>query len=75
MEGLSGKPGFEEIGEGDARVWRYRVAPDLVAPDLGPSVGDRGRLRRIFTTQPAWLTAPAAGETARAVTLNPVDRL
>ncbi len=32
VEGLAGMPGFEEIGEGDARVWRYRVAPDLSSP-------------------------------------------
>ena len=70
VEGLTGKPGFEEIGEGDARVWRYRVAPDLVAPDLSDASG-AGLRPAMRHDEPAWLTAPAAGETARAVTLNP----
>ena len=70
VEGLTGKPGFEEIGAGDARLWRYRVAPDLVAPDLSDaSVG--GPPTTMRHDEPAWLTAAAAGETARAVTLNP----
>jgi ATP-dependent helicase/nuclease subunit A len=74
VEGLTGKPGFEEIGEGDARVWRFRVAPDIALADLvAPDFGDASaRLPpAIYDDEPAWLTAPAAGETARAVPLNP----
>src|SRR5258707_6433910 len=73
VEGLTGKPGFEEIGAGDARVWRYRVAPDLVSLDLNsPDLGDASARPAPATChdEPAWLTVPAAGETAGVVTLN-----
>ncbi len=67
MDGLKADPGFEEIGEGDDRVWRYRIAPEFGAdlpagPPAAPAPSHH---------QPAWLTAPAAAETARAVTLTP----
>ncbi len=65
--GLSGKPGFEEIGEGDSRVWRYRIAPDLREVSMGQAPSTPAP----HHDAPAWLTAPAARETARAVTLTP----
>jgi len=73
VEGLTGKPGFEEIGAGDARLWRYRVAPDAASLEIvGPNAGDAARpAPAIHDDQPTWLTAPAAGETARPVPLNP----
>jgi ATP-dependent helicase/nuclease subunit A len=72
VAGLTGKPGFEEIGEGDAKVWRYRVAPDSGSPDLGsPDLGDASARPALCHDEPAWLTAPAAGEAAGVVTLNP----
>ena len=72
VEGLTGKPGFEEIGAGDARLWRYRVAPDAAPLEIvGPNAGDTAQPRATHGDEPAWLTAPAAGETARPVPLNP----
>jgi ATP-dependent helicase/nuclease subunit A len=55
-------------------VWRYRVAPDSGSPDLGSlNLGDASARPAPATgdDEPAWLTAPAAGETAGVVTLNP----
>jgi ATP-dependent helicase/nuclease subunit A len=66
VAGLTGKPGFEEVGEGDARMWRYRVAPDLAA-----SAVQLPGAAAPHHDEPAWLTTPAPGETARAVTLTP----
>ncbi len=65
--GLSGKPGFEEVGEGDAKVWRYRIAPDLGAI----SAGQTPPAPATPPDAPVWLTTPAPRETARAVTLTP----
>ncbi len=70
VAGLTGKPGFEEIGEGDSRLWRYRVAPDLAAANLADAAAGRPA-PTLPHDLPAWLTAPAASETARAMTLNP----
>jgi len=66
MDGLKADPGFEEIGEGDDRVWRYRIAPESGDLPAGPPAAPAPSHH-----QPAWLTAPAAAETARAVTLTP----
>jgi ATP-dependent helicase/nuclease subunit A len=67
LEGLTGKPGFEEIGEGDARAWHYRVVPDAGAASAGPHPRAAARAH----DEPAWLTTPFARETARTVTLTP----
>jgi ATP-dependent helicase/nuclease subunit A len=67
VEGLTGKPGFAEMGEGDAKLGRYCVvrdsddAPEATAP---PTLKPRHH-------EPAWLTQPAAREAASAVTLTP----
>ena len=57
LGGLAGQPGFQEIGDGDARLWRYRVAPDLVAPDCRAVGEPRFGCARMLHDQPAWLTA------------------
>ena len=67
LEGLTGKPGFEEIGEGDARAWHYRVVPDAGAASAGRHPGAAPPAH----DEPAWLTTPFARETARTVTLTP----
>jgi ATP-dependent helicase/nuclease subunit A len=67
VEGLTGKPGFEEIGEGDAKMWRYRVAPDSGDTSVVPTLPTPASRHH----EPAWLTQPAARETPRAVTLTP----
>jgi ATP-dependent helicase/nuclease subunit A len=66
MNGLTGNPAFEEIGEGDARIWRYRLVPDL-------SEASSGKPREVAARhdEPAWLTAPVAAEPARVATLTP----
>jgi ATP-dependent helicase/nuclease subunit A len=64
--GLAGRPGYEETGEGASRIGRYRLVPDLI--DL-----PRGAPRETETPPPTptWLGAPAPAEAAQAVTLTP----
>jgi ATP-dependent helicase/nuclease subunit A len=67
LEGLTGKPGFEEVGEGDARTWRYCVVPDACAASADRHPGAAVPAH----DEPAWLTTPFARETAPTVTLTP----
>jgi ATP-dependent helicase/nuclease subunit A len=66
MDGLKADPGFQEIGEGDDTVWRYRIAPELGDLPAGPPAAPAPHHHA-----PAWLTTAAAAETARTVTLTP----
>jgi ATP-dependent helicase/nuclease subunit A len=66
MDGLKTDPGFEEIGDGDDRVWRYRIAPDLGDAPAGPPAAPAPHHH-----EPAWLTTAVAAETPGAVTLTP----
>jgi ATP-dependent helicase/nuclease subunit A len=67
VEGLTGKPGLEEIGEGDAKVWRYRVAQDCGDASDAPTPPQPKPRHH----EPVWLTQPAVREAARAVLLTP----
>ncbi len=64
--GLSGSPGFAEVGEGEERIGRYRLVPDLV--DLPPGVP---REAERPPQLPAWLAAPVPADVAPALTLTP----
>jgi ATP-dependent helicase/nuclease subunit A len=66
MNGLTGNPAFEEICEGDARIWRYRLVPDL-----GEASDGQARECTVRHDEPVWLTTPVVAEPARAVTLTP----
>jgi ATP-dependent helicase/nuclease subunit A len=66
LDGLKGKPGFEEIGEGDARLWRYCKAPE---PDRRPA--PRPQQISSAPEEPAWLTAHAPAEARQPVALTP----
>jgi ATP-dependent helicase/nuclease subunit A len=64
--GLGASPDFKEIGEGDARIGRYRIVPHHDdAPAEEPSA--QGTPHDI----PAWLGVPVSAEPARTVTLTP----
>ena len=65
--GLKGQPGFEEVGEGEARLWRYRKAPE---PASAP-VTLRLPLGEPAVAAPAWLSAPAPRESGRPTVLSP----
>ncbi|HMA74448.1 MAG TPA: double-strand break repair helicase AddA [Xanthobacteraceae bacterium] len=65
--GLAGRPGFEEVGEGDTKVWRYSRAGE--APQQMAHVRSPKRERTIEV--PAWLTTPAAPEIDRPVAMSP----
>jgi ATP-dependent helicase/nuclease subunit A len=64
---LQGRPGFEEIGDGEARLWRYRPAPE---PASAPATL-RLPLGEPAIAVPPWLTAPAPLERRRATVLSP----
>jgi ATP-dependent helicase/nuclease subunit A len=65
-DGLTGEPGFTQIGDGDARRWRYRKAPDL---EIEPAP----RLPQTSSApeEPAWLVEQAPAEADRPVALTP----
>jgi ATP-dependent helicase/nuclease subunit A len=65
-DGLKGKPGFEEIEDGEARLWRYCKAPDR---DRRPA--PRPQPLSSAAAEPAWLTAHAPAEAGRPVALTP----
>jgi ATP-dependent helicase/nuclease subunit A len=65
-DGLAASPDFEETGEGDAWIGRYRVVPHH--DDIpGEKPCEPGPPHEI----PAWLAMSASSEPARAVTLTP----
>jgi len=69
-KGLDGRPGFEEVGDGETKRWRYRrtAEPATVVP---LPLAARGSDRRRVTEVPAWLTAPASAEIGRPVAMSP----
>jgi ATP-dependent helicase/nuclease subunit A len=65
-DGLAGSPDFHETGDGDARIWRYRIAPHLE-----DARAEQPRAPGAPHDIPAWLDTPVSAEPARAVTLTP----
>jgi ATP-dependent helicase/nuclease subunit A len=65
--GLKGQPGFEEVGAGEARVWRYLRAPE--PPRASATL--RLPLGEPVVAVPAWLVAPAPVERGRPTALSP----
>jgi ATP-dependent helicase/nuclease subunit A len=65
-DGLAASPYFEEAGEGEAWIGRYRVVPhqDDVLGETPPS-------RSTPHDIPPWLAVPVVPEPARTVTLTP----
>ena len=86
-KGLDGQPGFEEVGDGEAKLWRYRKAAGTMASSPSPAEprysegsatqqSDRNRQQPISVgggekNLPAWLTAPAAPEIDRPAVVSP----
>jgi ATP-dependent helicase/nuclease subunit A len=65
-DGLQGQPGFEQTGDGDARLWRYRKVPD---PAERPAA--RPPPRVFAPEEPAWLAMDALPEAGRPAALTP----
>jgi ATP-dependent helicase/nuclease subunit A len=65
--GLGGQPGFEEAGDGEAKVWRYRKTPE---PEPAPAIS-RPPQGEAADEPPVWLTTPAPFEPGRPVALSP----
>jgi ATP-dependent helicase/nuclease subunit A len=65
--GLDGQPGLEQVGEGEAMLWRYRRAPEPAgaSPPPRPPQGEPA------VERPPWLTVPAPPESGRPVPLSP----
>jgi ATP-dependent helicase/nuclease subunit A len=69
LDGLKGKPGWTQIGDGDARLWRYAPCPpkgggDEPLASLPPPALPAAE-------EPLWLTAHAPAEAERPVVLTP----
>ena len=65
-DALVGKPECEEIGDGDAKIWRY-VRRALPAEQLTFALSHGTTPLEV----PAWLTAPVAAQAAGPVLLSP----
>jgi ATP-dependent helicase/nuclease subunit A len=70
-DGLSGKPGFEEIGDGESRMWRYCKTPDRAECAVARPPQDRFADGVGAADEPAWLAEPAPAEPEERMTLSP----
>jgi ATP-dependent helicase/nuclease subunit A len=68
--GLAGKPGFEEIGIGESRIWRFRKSPCSADPQPTPPL-DATVKTPPASAPPAWLNEPISAEPAPPTALSP----
>jgi ATP-dependent helicase/nuclease subunit A len=70
-DGLNGKPGFAEIGEGCSKRWHYRKSPDRTECEAAGPQQDRSTDGLTAAAEPAWLIEPAPAEPEERLTLSP----